>query len=584
VVTESTIIFDCPVPPWVVGAGAVVLLAAIIYFMRRDAAQLSTVRRRLILALLVPAALMLAGLALAPTLVRSWPDTSKPRCAVLVDGSRSMMIEDAYSGDAAAWMAKHLAASGAAAASATPTSSPTTSGAATAASGTVPAAAGATAVGGSKVKREAVVRMLLAGGAGDWLTPVAKEFDVAGWRFASAAESLAVGPGAAPYEVDAQGYSTALGEALDTATAGTGSEKPRSIVLITDGAWNTGRDPTEVARRLGQQGTPVFVVGLGDTDPPRDAAVVEVRGPKSALLGDELVITARVATTGMGSMRLPVELLGGGKTIETKSVATLPSGQPVSVSFTVVPEFPGRTLYEVHVPVQEGERNEANNSGSLSVEIVERKINVLLVDAEPRWEFRFIRNVLERDPSVKVTVCLLRPGVGPLVGEGYVAALPTDKKDLATYDLVILGDVPRESLPDAFLREMADMIRARAGALILVAGRHENYRRLAGTSLAAVLPVTLDGGTAVDMQVGEPFSPELTPEGATNLVTRLADSAEENEAVWARLPRVRWSAGVSGLAPGHGAGGSSVPDRGHGEDADHCGPPRGRRQGDVLGP
>jgi hypothetical protein len=186
----------------------------------------------------------------------------------------------------------------------------------------------------------------------------------------------------------------------------------------------------------------------------------------------------------------------------------------------------------------------------LSVEIVERKINVLLVDAEPRWEFRFIRNVLERDPSAKVTVCLLRPGVGPLVGEGYVAALPTDKKALAAYDLVILGDVPRESLPDAFLTEMADMIRARAGALILVAGRHEHYRRLAGTPLAAVLPVTLDGGTAVDMQVGEPFSPELTQDGATHLVTRLAAPAEENEAVWAGLPRVRWSAGVSGLAPG----------------------------------
>jgi hypothetical protein len=54
----------------------------------------------------------------------------------------------------------------------------------------------------------------------------------------------------------------------------------------------------------------------------------------------------------------------------------------------------------------------------------------------------------------------------------------------------------------------------------------------------------------VDVKSGEPFGPELSTEGATHLVTKLAESPEENEAVWSRLPRVRWSAGVSGLAPG----------------------------------
>ena len=520
---STTIIFDCPVPPWTVVAGGVVVLGAAILFLRRDAAHLSRPWRIGILALMIVAAVMLIGLALSPTLVRSWPDPEKPRCAVLVDASRSMLLADAYSGETGAWLAKRLPP------------------AATSADG--------------KVTREAIARLLLAGGADDWLAAVASEFDISAWRFSGPGllGGAALGPDAPEFAVDAEGYSTALGDALEAVAAGAGAARPRAVVLISDGAWNAGRDPSEVARRLGQLGTAVFVVGLGDPDPPRDAAVVDFKGPKSALLGDEVLLAARVATTGMGSVRLPVELTCDGRVIESKSIATLPSGQPVNVHFTFVPDTPGRRRFEVRIPKQEGERTADNNRAGLSLEVVERKVNVLLADGEPRWEFRFIRNVLERDPAVKVSVFLARPGVGPITGGAYVAELPKEKKDLAAYDLVILGDVPRDKLPDEFLTEVADLVRRRAGALVVVAGRREQYRQLAGTPLAQVLPVVLDSAAGADVKTAEPFSPELTQEGLGHLVTHLADGAEENEAAWSHLPRMTWSAGVAGLAPGASA-------------------------------
>lgn len=516
---ETRVIFDCPVAPWIVVLLSAILLGVTVYYLRRDAAQVARRARTVILGLVILGFLLAVGLALGPTIIHKWPDTTKPRCAVLVDASRSMMLDDAYPPEVQPWLAKHL---------------PMTDGS------------------GGKVKRGAIEQAVLDAGPESWVSAVSGDFDLVGWRFAGKGENMVVGGGASPLEIDPQGYTTALGDVLDAATVGAGSARPRAVVLVSDGAWNIGRDPAEVARRLGQQHIPVYVIGLGDPDPPKDVAVLEVRAPKGTLLGDEVVVSARVAATGMGAVPVPVELVVGGKSIETRSVPTLPSGQPVTVNFTYVPESPGRVTFEVRIARQEGEANDANNSASASVDVAERKINVLMADSESRWEFRFIRNVLERDPSVNLKMFLLRPGVegGPLVGDRYLPKLPTDKKDLAEYDLVIMGDLPRDALPDAFLTEVSDMVRQRGGALIVIAGRHENYRRLAGTPVAQILPVTLEGVIPADPRVTEPFGLELTQDGLTHLVTRLADSVDDNESVWTHLPRVRWAASVGGLAPG----------------------------------
>jgi hypothetical protein len=514
-----------------VGAAAMIALAVVIVFTRRDAAHLARRWRTAILALVVAATLMLTGLALSPTLVRTWPDPAKPRCALVVDASRSMLFTDIYTGETADWLAKHLPPREAAAA--------------------------------GKVSRDEVARALLSVGPDGWLAALRDRFDLEAWQFSANLSGMAIdrrgdpGPETPEFAVDPEGYATALGDALDAVAAG-GADRPRAVVLISDGAWNTGRDPTEVARRLGHLGVAVFVVGLGDPDPPRDAALLDLRGPKNALLGDEVILTARVATSGMGSVRLPVELVCDGRVLETKSIVTLPSGQPVNVNFTFVPESPGRRRFEVRIPKQQAEQSTDNNAAGLTVEIVERKIGVLLADGEPRWEFRFLRNVLERDPAVHVSLFLARPGVGPVTGGEYLAKLPTQKKDLAAYDLVILGDLAPDKLPDAFLPEVADMVRQRGAGLILIAGKREHYRRLAGTPLAAILPVTLDGARGLAARragglsgsVAEPFRPELTQDGTAHLVTRMADGVEENEVAWSCLPPIHWSAGVGGLARG----------------------------------
>jgi hypothetical protein len=109
--------------------------------------------------------------------------------------------------------------------------------------------------------------------------------------------------------------------------------------------------------------------------------------------------------------------------------------------------------------------------------------------------------------------------------------------------------VPRGSLPDAFLKELAAFVKVQGGALVVIGGRRRHLRGLVGTPVADILPVRLEGAAAAEGRSG-PFRVELTQDGATHLVTRLAADAEENETIWSRLPKQRWSAGVGGLARG----------------------------------
>ncbi|HRT97645.1 MAG TPA: hypothetical protein P5532_24835, partial [Planctomycetota bacterium] len=217
------VVFDCPLPPWLVAAAAAVVAGVALFFLRRDTAHLRPLVRRTILALAAAAAVLLAGILLSPKFVRTWPDPHKPLCTVLVDGSRSMLLTDSYSGK----LLERL----------NPKEAP--------------------AAGPREVARQELVSLLLAPGPEGWLTKVRESFDIAAWRFAGSLDALSLSPDAPPFEVHPEGYTTALGEALDQVTRGVGGARPRAVVLLSDGAWNTGRDPSEVARVLGRMGIPV---------------------------------------------------------------------------------------------------------------------------------------------------------------------------------------------------------------------------------------------------------------------------------------------------------------------------------------
>ena len=96
--SKTNIIFDLPISPWIAGALALLVLAAVIVWTVRDLARIKRFTRIAIIFLTVVGTLLAIGLLLNPRLVREWPDPQKPMLYILADNSRSMSLTDSYKG------------------------------------------------------------------------------------------------------------------------------------------------------------------------------------------------------------------------------------------------------------------------------------------------------------------------------------------------------------------------------------------------------------------------------------------------------------------------------------------------------
>ena len=92
-----------------------------------------------------------------------------------------------------------------------------------------------------------------------------------------------------------------------------------------------------------------------------------------------------------------------------------------------------------------GEFCSFNNAARFRVEAKSKKLDVLLVDDEPRYEYRYLRELLRREEGVALKTLLF--SVDDALREGDETALaPRDltRRRLAEFDAILIGDVPFE--------------------------------------------------------------------------------------------------------------------------------------------
>lgn len=339
------------------------------------------------------------------------------------------------------------------------------------------------------------------------------------------------------FEIDEDGNSTDISEALRKAS----KSDPSGILILSDGCWNTGGDPRRLGASLAGRGTRINALAVEEGIHPDDISVRDVRCRKTVFLGDSLAVQLKVVQSGFEGRRVTLSLTDNGREILAKNMTL---GAPLlaqSISLIVIPEVPGKHSYTAGIPVQEGEAVGDNNSVTFTVDVVEKQVKVLIVESEPRWEFRFLRNALERDPSATVKCILLRPGLGPAGGEGYLQQFPSNKKELGEYDVVVLGDMDVRDLAEHNLNDLSDFVKARGGGLIVIPGRHFGLFGYRGTVMEDILPIEIpvkSRDTGVFSRKAFPL--RLTAVGREHLVTRLDSDLHESVRAWKNLTGGIW--------------------------------------------
>jgi hypothetical protein len=444
--------------------------------------------------------------------------------------------------------------------------------------------------------RLALVKALTTRGDAAWLDAlVARQARLHVYRCSSRVERLAevdspAGVAAAAAAVGglkADGPSSALGSAVRTVLQEFRGSALAGIVMFTDGVTTDGDDLAQAARQASSQGVPLYIVGVGDSHEPRDLILSDLQVEDAVQVQDRLVFEALLtAKGGLRAKSISVTLSEKQgdrfKELARQEVTVDPEGKPVKVRLTHTPTSAGEREYVLEVPGQPDETDTANNRLTRRVYVAEfQRTRVLYIEGYPRYEYRFLKSLLERESaamrsnkSVDVRVLLTDADPDyPKEDRSALDSFPATRDDLfKQYDLVVLGDVdPRDPrLGEKRLQWIADFVREKGGGLLAIAGGQFMPRAYRDTPLADVLPVELPRNDSGDDRArADQFRARLTPAGRMHPLFRFVPDEADNRSVWDGLPPLYWSAAPLKPKPaaevlavrgaGVGATGSAVP-------------------------
>lgn len=333
-----------------------------------------------------------------------------------------------------------------------------------------------------------------------------------------------------------------------------------AVVLFSDGQHNAGPSPLQLAKVLGNRTVPIYTVGLGSRTPPPDLAILGVKGP------DTVFQEARVK----GEIQLKDDLPPGkpfrlqieheGKMLwerELKTEQVTPRSIPFDFSIKELAQSQLQKkdkdlkfgalpfALKVTASVVDGEKDKSNNQGVLRFSAITQKPKLLLLEGRPRWEYRYLHNLFERDDRWAINDLLVGAGgVDRQWGRGKrPGQFPPDRESLFDYQLICIGDLPANMLRPEEMEWMREFVERRGGGLIFIDGRQTKLASYLNTPLGALLPVTWReaplNGTAIKLK--------LTASSSALAPLSLVSDERENAELWTRLPAPRWVASAQAL-------------------------------------
>ena len=319
----------------------------------------------------------------------------------------------------------------------------------------------------------------------------------------------------------------------------------RGVVLLSDGDWNVGNSPVEASTRFHMKGIPVFTVGVGSEVPLPDLELVSIDAPTYGVTKKQLRIPFVVRNTLGQDRDVNLTLNIDDVPTESKTI-TIPAMGQAQENMAWTPQETGNYTLTLRIEKDIRELIPENNELSAPISIRKEQLKVLVIESYPRWEYRYLRNALERDAGVDVTCLLFHPKLPQAGGgRGYIKRFP-DARELSKFDVVFLGDVgvTPEQLTVEHAQDLRQLVSAQAAGIVFIPGRSGAQDSLTTGLLADLYPVVLDPATpnGVGSSVQGYFS--LTEPGQHSLLTRLGDTDLDNSDVWRTLPGFFWYAGV----------------------------------------
>jgi len=333
---------------------------------------------------------------------------------------------------------------------------------------------------------------------------------------------------------------TRIGDSLKQ-LAGEAADLPiGAVVLLSDGADNSGGIDLDTISTFRSRRIPVHTVGFGAEQVAHDVEINDVAVAPRALADSRLAAKVSFHQRGYAGQKAMLTVRDGGKVLAGRQVTLAADGATQNETLLFNAGDAGAKTLQFSIDPLPGEENRDNNSVSRLVNVESAKRRILYVEGEPRWEYKFIRRA-EQDDRLVTIVSMLRTSENKIYRQGIedpkelADGFPTHAEDLFGYQAIMIGSVEANYFTAAQKELIQQFVDRRGGGLLFLGGRAAlGDGGWAASSLADLLPVSLPNKKGTFHR--DPATATLTSAGADSIITRLVEDPAGNVERWKKLP------------------------------------------------
>ncbi|RED99837.1 hypothetical protein [Marinoscillum furvescens] len=188
-----------------------------------------------------------------------------------------------------------------------------------------------------------------------------------------------------------------------------------AIILASDGIYNQGQSPAFLTYNQ-----PIYTLGLGDTIPPKDIAIRNVRNNQVAYQGNQFPVMVTLYQKGFTGEQITLTIKEGNQTLASKNLKL--TAPIVETDFLLQANDAGFRRLTLICESLPGESSQENNVRDIYIDVIEGKDQILILAPAPHPDISALRQAIASASNYETSVFI--PGL-------------TEKPTLLKYDLII---------------------------------------------------------------------------------------------------------------------------------------------------
>ncbi len=261
------------------------------------------------------------------------------------------------------------------------------------------------------------------------------------------------------------------------------AENIQAVVLISDGIQNAGENPIPTIERLA---LPVFTVGIGDTNAPKDLIVSSITTNDVAFVDKATPVKVSIKSFGYENKQVNVELFDGQNLVAQQPILLSKENEDYSVVFQFTPKNEGFAKLIAKVQPIQDEFSTENNQQSVLVKVIKSKKKYIILSGYPNPDIAYLKSLILQESGSEISVFIQKQGA-----EFYEPA--PKREDFENAQIIILLGFPISTSNNQLLFWTRQEFE-KGKSVLFIPQLNVDYRKL--KPFEDILPFTIVGNTA----------------------------------------------------------------------------------------